>query len=247
MLSFPAVYELFPSYARSCRLGDTSAHAFLNIYDPELWNARGWLPPAYCDGGPRGEAFRSNLRRAELLADLMRQAIPGVKEIKIAGDNQSTRLYLYVSRTDQGWRGWTFSFNRGDGTVPLWSAADARDGDLTGVLPSFVEHATIFRDEWVKEVLRRELIITAPPPVNARVPEITTPSGASQQLDVLDARLEPPIVAPGGTTGLTVTLRFPADARIGRGDVSGLTAQLAGTGAPPVALVETTNDTDLAE
>jgi hypothetical protein len=29
--------------------------------------------------------------------------------------------------------------------------------------------------------------------------------------------------------------------------VSGLTAQLAGTGAPPVALVETTNDTDLAE
>ena len=29
--------------------------------------------------------------------------------------------------------------------------------------------------------------------------------------------------------------------------MSGLTAQLAGTGAPPVALVETTNDTELAE
>jgi pimeloyl-ACP methyl ester carboxylesterase len=247
MLSFPAAYELFPSYARSCRLGDQRTHEFLNIYDPALWNARGWLPPAYRDGEPRAAAFRSNLRRAELLAELMRRPIPGVREVTIAGDNQNTRLFLYVSRADQSWRGWTFSSNRGDGTVPLWSAADSRNGDLTGSLPSFVEHATIFHDEWVKVVLQRELTITAPPPVNAQVAEITTRSGTSQRLDVLDVRLEPPIVAPGASTRLAVTLRFPADARIGRGDVSGLTAQLAGTAAPPVVLAETTDDIGLAE
>jgi pimeloyl-ACP methyl ester carboxylesterase len=247
ILSFPAVYELFPSYARSCRLGDARAHELLNIYDPELWNARGWLPPAYREGQSRAEAFRSNLRRAELLADLMRRPIAGVREIKIAGDNQSTRLYLYVGRTDQSWRSWAFSFNRGDGTVPLWSAADASTGNLTGVLPSFVEHATIFSDEWVKEVLKRELIITVPPPVNARVPEIPTSSGASQQLELLDARLEPPIVSPGGSARLDVTLRFPADAQIGRGDVRGLTAELVETTAPPVVLVETTDDTGVGE
>jgi pimeloyl-ACP methyl ester carboxylesterase len=247
MLSFPAAFELFPSYARSCRLGDRRRHEFLNIYDPVLWNGRGWLPPAYQDGGPRAAAFRSNLQRAELLVDVMRRPIPGVREVKIAGDNQNTRLYLYVSRAEQSWRGWTFSSDRGDGTVPLWSAADSRNGDLTGSLPSFVEHATIFRDEWVKEVLRRELIITAPPLVNAQVPEITTRSGVSQRLELLDARLEPPIVSPGASTQLTVTLRFPADARIARGDVSGLSARLAGTTALAIALVETTDDAGVAE
>jgi pimeloyl-ACP methyl ester carboxylesterase len=247
MLSFPAAYELFPSYARSCRLGDRGRHEFLNIYDPVLWNRRDWLPPAYRDGEPRAAAFRSNLQRAELLADLMRRPIPGVREVKIAGDNQNTRLYLYVSRAEQSWRGWTFSSDRGDGTVPLWSAADSRNGDLTGSLPSFVEHATIFRDEWVKEVLRRELIITAPPLVNAQVPEITTRSGVSQRLELLDAVLEPPVVAPGASTQLTVTLRFRADARIARGDVSDLSARLAGTTALPLALVETTDDAGLAE
>jgi pimeloyl-ACP methyl ester carboxylesterase len=247
IFSFPAIYELFPSYAGSCRFGDARDYEFFNIYDPELWNAGDWLPRAYRDGGPRAETFRSSLQRAELLADLMRQPIPGVREIKVAGDNQSTRLYLYVSPDEQSWQGWTFSFNRGDGTVPLWSAAEARNGDLSGALPSFVEHATIFRDEWVRKVLQNELTITAPPPVNARVPEIITPSGASQQLDICDARLEPPFVAPGENTCLSVDLRFPADGRVGRGDVRGLTAQLAGTTAAPVALVETTGDIGLAE
>jgi hypothetical protein len=96
-------------------------------------------------------------------------------------------------------------------------------------------------------VLQRELIITAPPPVNAQIPEIITRAGNSQRLDVLDAVLEPAIVAPGATTRLTARLHFPADAQIIRGDVSGLTARLAGTGAPPVYLIETTNDTDLIE
>jgi pimeloyl-ACP methyl ester carboxylesterase len=247
MLSFPAVYELFPSYGRSCRLGDRRKHEFINVYDTDQWNARGWLPAAYRDDGPRADAFRSNLRRAERLAGLMARPIPGVKEVRVAGDNQNTRLYLYVDPADQSWGGWAFTFDRGDGTVPLWSAADARDGDLAGSLPSFVEHATIFRDEWVKVVLRRELIITAPPQVNAQVPEIMTQSGNAQQLDVLDAVLEPPIAVPGASTRLHVTLRFAADAQIGRGDFSGLTARVAGTGSPLIPLTETTDDTQLAE
>ena len=61
MLSFPALYELFPRYTRCCRLGDQRAHEFLNVYDPAQWNTRDWLPPAYRDGGPRAAAFRSNL------------------------------------------------------------------------------------------------------------------------------------------------------------------------------------------
>ena len=165
----------------------------------------------------------------------------------IAGDNQDTRLYLYVGRGDQGWRSWTSSSSRGDGTVPLWSAGNAPDGNLAGTLPSFVEHATIFRDEWVKEVLRRQLVVSAPPLIRAQAAEIVTRSGAAQRLEVLDAWLEPPVVAPGAATRLVVTLRFPADARIGRGEVFGLTARIAGTGAAPVALAELSDDAGLAE
>ena len=211
-----------------------------------MWNTEDWLPPAYRDGEVRAAAFRSYLQRAELLGGLMARSAPGVNELKIAGDYQSTRLYLYVPLSDRSWRSWAFSSDRGDGTVPLWSAADSRDGNLAGSLPSFVEHATIFRDEWVKVVLRRELIITSPPAVNAREPEIMLRSGTLQRLDTLDGRLEPPIAEPGERTKLVVMLQFPADAAIDRGDVVGLTANVDGIAAPPFALVETTDDISLA-
>ena len=146
--------------------------------------------------------------------------MPGIEEVRIAGDNQDTRLYLYVGRGDQSWRGWSFTSSRGDGTVPVWSAGDAPGGNLAGALPAFVEHATIFRDHWVKRVLQNHLVVTAPPPVNIETREIVTRSGARQQLDTVDVRLNPPVVPPGAPTRLGVILKFPADARIGRGTCS---------------------------
>lgn len=247
MLSFPAVYELFPRYPKACRLGDRRRHEFLNIFDPAQWNARGWLPAEYQNGGSRAAAFRANLTRAERLTGIVSRPVPDIEEVRVAGDHQDTRLYLYAGRDDPSWRGWTFSSSRGDGTVPLWSAANAPGGDLAGALPSFVEHATIFRDEWVKAVLRRELVVTAPPLVNARAPEVVTRSGSVEPLEVLDAWLEPPVAMPGAAVRLVVTLRFPADARIGKGDVPGPSASVAGTAAPPAALAEVTDDTGLAE
>lgn len=247
MLSFPAAYELFPSYTRCCRLGDPRSHTFLNIFDPIQWNAQGWLPPEYRDGGSRADVFRAGLQHAARVADLMARPLPGVEEVRIAGDNQETRLYLYAKRAEHGWRAWSFTSSRGDGTVPVWSAGNAREGNLAGTLPAFVEHATIFRDEWVKEVLRRELIITAPPQVNALAPEILTRAGTHQRLDTVDVRLEPPVVPPEAPTRLIVTLRFPADAQIGRGEALGLTAQLAAPGAVPIALIETTDDASLSQ
>ena len=247
MLSFPGAMELFPSYARSCRIGTQRSHQPFNIYDPGLWNAQDWLPATYRDGAPRGALFRSNLARAERIAVIMAQPIPGITEVRIAGDNQNTRLYLYVNRADQSWQNWNFTFDRGDGTVPLWSAASSRDGNLAGTLPSFVEHATIFRDDWVKVVLQRELVIVAAPPVNARAPELPMRSGKLQRLDTLDASLEPSVVAPGSSTRLQVVFRFPADAPLSRGDIAGLTARLADTDMPPVPLLETTSDAELGE
>lgn len=247
MLSFPALYELFPRYGKACRFGDRRSYTAFNVYDPAHWNAYDWLPEEYRDGGQRAAAFRENLARADRLASIVSRSVPGVEELRIAGDHQDTRLYLYVDRDRPGWRNWTFSSSRGDGTVPLWSAANAASGDLAGALPSFVEHATIFRDEWVKTVLLRELVVTAPPLVNARTSDIMTSGGSAERLEVLDAQLDPPIAAPGTVVRLVVTLRFPADAGIVRGDVSCPTARIAGTSALVEALVDVTEDAGLAE
>lgn len=253
MLSFPAVYELFPSYPRASQLGvwrpdgTWRVHELLNIYDPEQWNARGWLPDEYRDGGQRAAAFRENLARAKGLINIVPSPVPAVEEVRIAGDRQDTRYHLRVDRNDQGWRNWIFSSSRGDGTVPLWSAANAPSGDLAGARPSFVEHATIFRDESVKTVLGNELVVTAPPFVSARKSEVVTRSGSAERLDSLDARLEPPLAAPGATVRLVVTLSFPADAQVARGDVPGPTARIAGTTAPSATLIEVTEGAGLAQ
>lgn len=246
VLSFPSLYELFPRYGKSCRFGNQKEHEFVNIYDPRLWNAHDWLPDSYRDGRPRANLFRKSLERGEELGNLMAGPIQGAKEIKIAGDYQSTRLYLYANRDDKSWRNWTFRYDRGDGIVPLWSAANSPDGNLAGSYPAFAEHATIFHDKWVESLLQRELVITRPPPVSSEVPTMITRSGAVR-LDVMDAWLEPPIVAPGARVRLTVKLRFPAGAHIVRGDISGLIAHFAGTEADDIALSETTDDRSMAE
>jgi hypothetical protein len=64
-----------------------------------------------------------------------------------------------MKRDQVGPSGWFFSENRGDGTVPVWSAARNLTFDnLQGTLQSFAQHSTIFDDKWVLKILERELL-----------------------------------------------------------------------------------------
>ena len=56
--------------------------------------------------------------------------------------------------------------SRGDGTVPVWSAVNnfTPPNPLAGSEPSFVEHATIFADDWVINKLSREFVENLPAP-----------------------------------------------------------------------------------
>jgi len=94
----------------------------------------------------------------------MGRPILGVEQVLVAGDAFATSLYLYAPRENPRWQDWRFSKSRGDGTVPVWSAANNFAG-LSGTLPSFSEHATIFDDDGVRNLLLRELVSNVPPPV----------------------------------------------------------------------------------
>jgi pimeloyl-ACP methyl ester carboxylesterase len=164
MFSFPSLYELFPSYDHCCRFGRPVPGGYTDFdpTDAKLWQTGDWIPPEQRTS-PRLEVLLEGLDNARKLSALLRQPFPNtVEQTLFAGDKFSTNLYLYVDPNDKTWEHWHFTQSVGDGTVSLWSAADS---DWPGrSLPAFVDHATIFDDQWVANELRRKLNKNAGPP-----------------------------------------------------------------------------------
>ncbi|WP_316224613.1 MULTISPECIES: lipase/acyltransferase domain-containing protein [unclassified Bradyrhizobium] len=239
--SFPSIYELFPTYDACCRLGDTGHHTMLDIFSPATWTQRDWLPAEYAPGGARAAAFEHGLAQARQIGLLMRQPVPGVEEIKFAGDVIDTKLWLYVPQQNQSWKNWKFSQSRGDGTVPVWSAANNFTG-TQGSEPSFVEHATIFADKWLSNKLDRELVPDTPPPVRAvEYDKVDTPSGP-KKMTLATVEVDPPVAAPGEKVHLRISLQF--DGPVARGDVKPDARLISAHRDLPLA--ETTTDADMA-
>ena len=209
-LSFPSLYELLPTYEHCCRLGTPQRYTDLDILKASTWRDRNWLPPEYAASGARAHVFDLGLDRARQIGTLMRTAIPDVPELRFAGDVIATPLWLYVNPAGKDWHSWSFRRERGDGTVPVWSANN-NFKTTEGSDPSFAEHATIFEDKWLANKLASELVGGPPPPVAAElVEEITTNDGV-KRLALLRSKLDPPLVLPGATTKLNVTLDFADD------------------------------------
>jgi pimeloyl-ACP methyl ester carboxylesterase len=157
-LSFPGLIELLPRYDGCCSLKlAPQKYENIDIFDATNWKRHGWIPPYYRDG--TGYAtLKQNLERAQSLSGILRAAPQGVQEVRFAGDPKPTRMVFTIepNKTAPDPANWHFSMKRGDGTVPVWSAA--RDERSTaGALVSFSQHSTIFDDKWVRVQLKREL------------------------------------------------------------------------------------------
>jgi pimeloyl-ACP methyl ester carboxylesterase len=242
-LSFPSFYELFPRYDNCCRLGSEGGYQSLDILKFDTWQARQWLPPEYASG-PLADLIKTYFARAAELRDLMNGAVGGVDQVRVAGDAFATSLYLYVSPERQGWENWRFSKSRGDGTVPVWSASNNYT-TLSGTHPSFSEHATIFDDEGVRNILLRELVSEVPPPVNTidAILRVTTTAGV-KNVSLIDLAIEPKTITPGGSVRLS--LKIALGEPTARGEFIP-TAQLEGPSGPiAIALAETTTAADLS-
>lgn len=204
-LSFPSIYELFPTYVDCCREGTKAKFSPYNILDPDNWKGT-WLPPEYRAGGARRQVLISGLENAGKLRAIMATP-PTVQEIKVTGDIIDTKLWLYTTDRTAGPDSWSFTSSRGDGTVPIWSAA-ANFKNLEGTDPSFVEHSTIFADKYVRSRIARELVPgTAPPVAAPTLGEIETPDG-TRHLSSVSARIDPPVAVPGSTASLIIDMAF---------------------------------------
>jgi len=165
ILSFPSFLELLPRYENCCYVREVSnEQRFLDIFQVRTWAQLNWLPISQIDYA-NNSAFAANLQRAASLNEFtIGPAQHGIREVRVAGDAHSTKLYLGMLASNTRPEGWVFTKAGGDGTVPKWSAADNLGFDsLAGTLQSFGEHATIFDDKWVQDELMRELTNDGPP------------------------------------------------------------------------------------
>jgi len=244
LLSFESFYELLPRYDSCCRMGRPDVPGeltYLDILNPAIWRRYEWLPAEYKDG-VRATHFDKGISQAKALDAIL--SVPpsvDVQERRIAGDAIATRLYLYVSSTLPSWKQWSFTSSRGDGTVPVWSAAGSND--LSASDPSFAEHATIFHDAWVANKLMRELVSNAPPPISGYVVGAVSTKTGRKTLRLVDVRVQDAVVRPEGRVRGEIEIQFGE--LITRAAFVPTVELQAKARAVPVAIQEITSEGDL--
>jgi hypothetical protein len=186
-----------------------------------------------------------NLDNARKLKAILRQPLPPtIEQTLIAGDKFSTNLYLYVDPNDRTWEHWHFSQSVGDGTVPLWSAANS---DWPGQsLPAFTDHATIFDDKGVVNKLQRMLNKNAgPPPIAmASLPLAQTASDRLVEISMVKAEFDKSVVKAGDGARLTISIVFVDP--IAKGDLQPNLMLSDPTGSQQLPVQDTTSVTDEA-
>jgi hypothetical protein len=243
VFSFPSLYELLPSYEKCCRFGDEDKYTTFDPADAKVWTDNDWIPAEH--RGARLALIEKAMSQAKRLRTLMRQPLPANIEVTmIAADRFSTHYYLYVDPEKRNWTSWRFSKARGDGTVPVWSAAN-KDDDIGDSLPAFVDHATIFNDKWIVSLLERKLNRRGdPPPVSGQgAPRVATKSGKTAGLVLVDATFEPPVAVLGDQTRFDLIVSL-AD-RIEQDDLAPLVSLQTPSEQRDLVLQNVTTQTDL--
>jgi pimeloyl-ACP methyl ester carboxylesterase len=197
-ISFPGFLELLPRYDHCCFVRNANgSRRDIDIFDAEQWKAMNWLPNLIKTSPTRFAVFKANLERSKMLNVLLGATPPGVTEVRFAGDAQPTRVYFAVrdGATSPSSDTWLFTKDKGDGTVPVWSAArNPAFNSLAGALISFSEHATLFDDTWAKDELKHELLAITPvrrEPISGRGHPVisVTAEGAQRNWTILSIDL----------------------------------------------------------
>jgi pimeloyl-ACP methyl ester carboxylesterase len=245
MFSFPSLFELFPNYDRCCRVG-VQGQEHLTYFDPtepDRWTKGDWIPVEYRSGA-RLRNVLSALANAKKIKALLSQPLPSDTELTlIAGDRFSTDLYLYVDPNDASWQRWKFSTSVGDGTVPLWSAAAS---DWPGrSLPAFVDHATIFDDQWVQNLLKRMLNKNAgPPPIAATsLPLARTAADRLIEISLVKLNIDKVVVRAGDQSQFAISITTVDP--VAKGDLAPKLNVDGPSGPIPEVLQEITSDDDV--
>jgi hypothetical protein len=126
-----------------------------------------------------------------------------------------------MKRSNPSIAGWVFSESRGDGTVPVWSAARNQTFDnLQGTLQSFAQHKTLFDDEWVLKILERELLEIPPaesePVAASGRPNITFVEAGqiySWPIEIASVVPDAPTKLPNEDVAAKIVIQFQTDVK----------------------------------
>jgi pimeloyl-ACP methyl ester carboxylesterase len=221
-LSFPSMLELLPRYEQCCYIRKVDgSRQFLDVFDPNVWRQLGWLPQSYLEGD-KFARFGNALQRSRSLTNLLVRSAPsGVWEFIFAGDTLETlrRVGMREGFTRPG--DWFFSKARGDGTVPVWSAARSQKSDTySNTLPSFGTHAHLFADKWVVNKMGRSLQNvnpSDPDPVNApgrpALAVMINGLASTWFIDTADVEVGKPFLRPGAQVHADLTIQFESSVR----------------------------------
>jgi hypothetical protein len=200
------------------------------------------LPPEY-RSGDRAAFFDQSLANAKRLHATFRAKPANVEEVRIAGAAKATRLYLYVPPQQPSWKDWRITADDlGDGTVPIWSAANG--AELAGTDPSFSVHATIFDDKWVAEKIKRELVPVPPPPVAGRVFNAVSTQDGIREIELVDSEVVPAVADAESHVLLRIEARFKQ--AVTRESFYPSVFLVTATRDIPVVLTDTSTPNDIA-
>jgi pimeloyl-ACP methyl ester carboxylesterase len=149
ILSFPATYELLPTYTECCAFvpnGDVARARYFDILEPDAWKRLTWLP-SDLRSGPGFEALATHLAGARRLKSLMQAPLA-------SNPDDAARIHFIGNGFLNTWSRVFFDettgkivsniLRPGDGTVLLFSATAGNPGQ---VQISKREHALVFMGE----------------------------------------------------------------------------------------------------
>ena len=229
-----------PRHDGCCRFGSPEAPASAiklpTFLDAELWRRNDWLPDVY-KTGHRSGFFDQAIASAQRIKSALGIPLANrIEQVWVVGTGIDTRLHLYIDPADTGWRRWRFSSDKGDGTVPIWSAAQ---GLVTSASPAFSPHASIFEDRWVAQRITWLLSDVAPPEVTTLEALVMTVGGQAKSINRVHAGIVPEVGPPGSEATLNVFVL--AVERLNRGSLAPVYSLSSQSGQ----LLETTEDVDL--
>lgn len=161
-LSFPSIYQLLPNYSACCKQENEGSYVNFDIMQSEAWKMHRLLPPEFMSG-EKWDYFSSSLVDAISVKKIVNAPMPDkIKIVRVVSDIFATKNQIYLRQQREKTSSWSFSKNRGDETVPAWSAAE-NESSLSNTTPSFGAHGNIFNDKTVKSLIEREFLDLASP------------------------------------------------------------------------------------
>lgn len=210
VLSWPAIYEMLPTYKFCCIQGlpaDPSRKS-IDIMTESNWFQLKWLPEAALPPNYKSQVAAA-LRTARRVRDIMLKPVPTTtKNSRLAGERNDTSGQFYFDPATGSVVKWR-DFN-GDGTVIVRSASL---GSPETSYASFSKHQTIFENELVLAQIERALgVCHKCGPINyaGEIPSLIASDGTIFNARRASVSVNPPVVSP--TEELFVEVSVMADA-----------------------------------